>query len=430
MGESKMERDCKEYCDCCKILEEELKPAMGCTEPIAIAYAAALARQTLGERPASVRIHASGNIIKNVKSVIVPHTDHLRGIGAAAAIGIIAGKPEKELQVIAEVTEAEQQLAKAYLAETYIEIVPAKTDLLFDIVAEVFSGDHSASVRIVNYHTNVVSVIKDGKTIVSKPVEAGAENDLTDHSFLTLETICDFADSADLADVKPLLKQQLTSNMAIAEEGLRGDWGANIGSVYLSSHGDTLKNRAIAMAAAGSDARMSGCELPVVINSGSGNQGLTVSVPVGVYAAGIGASEDKLYRALIISNLVAVYIKSGIGRLSAFCGAVSAGTAAGCAIAYLEDGSYEAVASTLSNAIATTAGMICDGAKPSCAGKIALSLESGFLGFEMYRAGQKFLGGDGIVKATADETVRSVGRLGKDGMRQTDREILHIMVED
>ena len=424
------------YKNCVKILEEELLPAMGCTEPIAVAYCAAVARKTLGVLPDRVLVEASGNIIKNVKSVVVPNTGHLRGIPAAAAAGIVAGDPDKQLEVIAEVSEAQQQEIKQYLESTEIKVQLAETPLIFDVIVTVYHGDSYAKVRIANYHTNIVLIEKDGQVLQSVEVSAEGEEGLTDRSFLSVELILDFANTVDIADVKGVLDTQISYNMAIAEEGLRNDYGANIGSVLLASHPeivnanneDALRLKARAMAAAGSDARMNGCELPVIINSGSGNQGITASVPVIVYARAMNVGEEKMYRALVLSNLLGVHQKTPIGRLSAYCGAISAGAAAGYGIAYLKDGSLDAIAHTLVNALAISSGVICDGAKASCAGKIALAVDTGILGYEMYCQNQQFEDGDGIVKKGVENMIASVGRLGRDGMRETDKEILHIMV--
>lgn len=425
-----------EYQNCIKILEEELLPAMGCTEPIAVAYCAALARETLGVTPERVLVEASGNIIKNVKSVVVPNTGNLRGIPAAAAAGVVAGNAARQLEVIAEVSDEQKAQIKSYLENTPIDVQLAESDLIFDIVITVYQGGSYAKVRIAKFHTNVVLVEKDGQVLSSLEVQEDGEDSLTDRTFLSVEKILDFANSVEIEDVKALLDIQISYNMAIAEEGLKNSYGANIGSVLLKAGEDVVKNggepavrlQARAMAAAGSDARMSGCELPVIINSGSGNQGITASVPVVVYARAMGVSEEKMYRALVVSNLLGIHQKTPIGRLSAYCGAISAGAAAGCGIAYLKDGSLDAVSHTLVNALAISSGVICDGAKASCAGKIALAVDNGILGYEMYCQDQQFEGGDGIVKKGVENTIASVGRLGRDGMRETDKEILRIMV--
>lgn len=411
-----------------QILKEELVPAMGCTEPIALAYAAAKAREILGSIPDKVVIEASGSIIKNVKSVIVPNTNHLKGIPAAATAGIIAGRAEKELEVIAQVTESEIEQMKQFLQTADIKVVHADNGITFDIIVSVYKGSSYAKVRIANYHTNIVLMEKDGEVIYEIAVEGEKEEGLTDRNLLNMKDIWDFAMTVDVKDIKETLDRQIAYNTAIAEEGLRGDYGANIGSVLLDTYGDDIRTRAKAKAAAGSDARMNGCELPVIINSGSGNQGMTSSIPVIEYAKEFDADEDTLYRALALSNLVTIHQKTGIGRLSAYCGAVSAGAGAGAGIAYLCGGGYEEVIHTVVNAPAIVSGIVCDGAKASCAAKIASAVDAGILGYNMYKRGQQFYGGDGIVTRGVEETIQNVGRLGKQGMKETNEEIIKIMV--
>lgn len=411
-----------------QILKEELVPAMGCTEPIALAYAAAKAREILGSIPDKVVIEASGSIIKNVKSVIVPNTNHLKGIPAAATAGIIAGRSEKELEVIAQVTESEIEQMKQFLQTADIKVVHADNGITFDIIVSVYKGSSYAKVRIANYHTNIVLMEKDGEVLYEIAVEGEKEEGLTDRNLLNMKDIWDFAMTVDVKDIKETLDRQIAYNTAIAEEGLRGDYGANIGSVLLDTYGDDIRTRAKAKAAAGSDARMNGCELPVIINSGSGNQGMTSSIPVIEYAKEFDADEDTLYRALALSNLVTIHQKTGIGRLSAYCGAVSAGAGAGAGIAYLCGGGYEEVIHTVVNALAIVSGIVCDGAKASCAAKIASAVDAGILGYNMYKRGQQFYGGDGIVTRGVEETIQNVGRLGKQGMKETNEEIIKIMV--
>lgn len=411
-----------------QILKEELVPAMGCTEPIALAYAAAKAREILGSIPDKVVIAASGSIIKNVKSVIVPNTNHLKGIPAAATAGIIAGRAEKELEVIAQVTESEIEQMKQFLQTADIKVVHADNGITFDIIVSVYKGSSYAKVRIANYHTNIVLMEKDGEVLYEIAVEGEKEEGLTDRNLLNMKDIWDFAMTVDVKDIKETLDRQIAYNTAIVEEGLRGDYGANIGSVLLDTYGDDIRTRAKAKAAAGSDARMNGCELPVIINSGSGNQGMTSSIPVIEYAKEFDADEDTLYRALALSNLVTIHQKTGIGRLSAYCGAVSAGAGAGAGIAYLCGGGYEEVIHTVVNALAIVSGIVCDGAKASCAAKIASAVDAGILGYNMYKRGQQFYGGDGIVTRGVEETIQNVGRLGKQGMKETNEEIIKIMV--
>lgn len=411
-----------------QILKEELVPAMGCTEPIALAYAAAKAREILGSIPDKVVIEASGSIIKNVKSVIVPNTNHLKGIPAAATAGIIAGRAEKELEVIAQVTESEIEQMKQFLQTADIKVVHADNGITFDIIVSVYKGSSYAKVRIANYHTNIVLMEKDGEVLYEIAVEGEKEEGLTDRNLLNMKDIWDFAMTVDVKDIKETLDRQIAYNTAIAEEGLRGDYGANIGSVLLDTYGDDIRTRAKAKAAAGSDARMNGCELPVIINSGSGNQGMTSSIPVIEYTKEFDADEDTLYRALALSNLVTIHQKTGIGRLSAYCGAVSSGAGAGAGIAYLCGGGYEEVIHTVVNALAIVSGIVCDGAKASCAAKIASAVDAGILGYNMYKRGQQFYGGDGIVTRGVEETIQNVGRLGKQGMKETNEEIIKIMV--
>lgn len=411
-----------------QILKEELVPAMGCTEPIALAYAAAKARELLGSIPEKVLIEASGSIIKNVKSVIVPNTNHLKGISAAATAGIIAGNAEKELEVIVSVTPEEIDAMKEFLDTADIQVVHIDHGLTFEIIVTVYHGEEYAKVRIANYHTNIVLLERNGEILLEQEVQGEEEEGLTDRSLLDMASIWDFANTVEIEDVREVLARQIKYNSAIAEEGLRGDYGANIGSVLLKMEGESIRTRAKAMAAAGSDARMNGCELPVIINSGSGNQGMTCSLPVITYAKELKTDEEHLYRALTLSNLVAIHQKTGIGRLSAYCGAVCAGAAAGAGIAYLCGGDFEDVKHTVVNALAIVSGIVCDGAKASCAAKIASAVDAGILGFEMYRNGQQFFAGDGIVAKGVDETIRNVGRLGKEGMRETNEEVIDIMV--
>ena len=426
-----MDKKDKKYKAYLDILNEELIPAMGCTEPIAIAYAAAKAREILGCQPDKVMIEASDNILKNVKSVVVPNTGNLRGIKASAAAGIVAGDADKVLEVISSVNDEEKKAIKAFLENREIKICKSKSDLKFDLIVTVFGRESKVCVQIFHFHTNIVLITKDEKIIYqNQDCDEINSSNLTDRSILNIKDIVAFAQAAEISEVKNLLQRQIDYNTKIAQEGLKGKWGANIGSVLLETWGDDIKIRAKAMAAAGSDARMSGCELPVVIISGSGNQGITASVPVIEYAKDLGVEKEVLFQALIVSNLVTIHQKTGIGRLSAYCGAVSAGVGAGAGIAWLHGGRFNKIAHTIVNALAIVSGIICDGAKPSCAGKIASSVEAGILGFYMYQKGQQFFGGDGIVKKGVENTIANIGRLGRDGMRETDKEIIRIMLEE
>lgn len=409
-----------------KILKEELVPAMGCTEPISIAYATARARAVLSETPVSATVEVSGNIVKNAKSVTVPHTGGMRGIKSAFAAGLVAGDAGAELEVIAHVTP-EQILEIQRVKESFdVEVVTPENARIFDIGITLRSERHVAYVRIADAHTNVVCIKLDGETLYENMPK---EEERTDRSCLSVENILAFADEVNVADVEETLERQISYNMAIAEEGLKNDYGANVGKVLLRSYQPDIKITAKAYAAAASDARMNGCELPVIINSGSGNQGITASVPVIVYARGLHVSKDKLYRALCVSNLITIHLKNGIGALSAYCGVVSAGAGAACGVAYLLGGKNPEIAHTLVNALAIDSGIICDGAKASCAAKIATAVESGLLGLNMYYNGNEFFAGDGIVKAGVENTIKSVSRLAHYGMRETDKEIIRIMLE-
>ncbi len=418
----------EKYSQYLAILAEELVPAMGCTEPISLAYAAALARQTLGEMPEAVELKVSANIVKNVKSVVVPHTGKLRGIEAAAAAGIVAGNAQRELEVLADVKSQQVEEIAAYLKKGIIRVDASDSGFIFDIQVLVTATGHRAFVQVAGNHTNVIRVEKDGEILLSKPYTESSHPQSTDHSVLNVEDIVAFADTVDIERLKPILDRQITCNTAIAREGLSGQWGASIGRILLNAYGDTVQTRAKAMAAAGSDARMSGCEMPVVINSGSGNQGLTASLPVIVYAEHLKASREQLYRALAVSNLITIHLKTGIGCLSAYCGATSAGCGAGAGITYLYGGKEKEVSHTIVNAVAINSGMICDGAKASCAAKIASAVEAGLLGMQMQMQGREFYGGDGIVVKGVENTISNVGRLASVGMRDTDKEIIQIMV--
>lgn len=420
----------QKYQDYINVLKEELIPAMGCTEPIAIAYAGAIAREHLGCLPERVEIEVSGNIIKNVKSVIVPNTGGLRGIEVAAAAGIVAGDSAKELKVISEVsTEAVSAIHK-FLESKPITVNFSDSKKIFDIMITVYGNGHSAYVRICEFHTNIVEIREDDKYVLQKDIAVEDSLGFTDRGFMNVQEIIEFADTARIEDVKDILDLQIECNVNISEEGLAGDYGANIGKVLLKTYGtDDVKIRAKAKAAAGSDARMNGCEMPVVINSGSGNQGITASIPVIEYAKELGVSDEKRYRALLVSNLITIHLKSGIGRLSAYCGAVSAGCASGAGIAYLYGGGVDEVSHTIVNSLAITSGIICDGAKASCAAKIATAIDAGILGYHMYKEGQQFYGGDGIVSKGVENTIKNVGQLAKEGMATTDQEILKIMTK-
>ena len=410
------------------ILREELIPAMGCTEPIAVAYAAAIARDTLGCMPDSTELIVSGNIVKNVKSVVVPNTGGRKGLRTAVAAGLCFGKADKELEVIADATEQDLADLDAYLRTADITLKEADSNQPFDLAVLLHKGSDSAYVHIVSHHTNVVCIRKNDTVILEKPFTDDTIQVPENRKLLSVEHIVEFADTVDIEDVRPILQRQIDYNLAIAQEGLKGEYGAQIGRILLLSYGNSVHNRAKAWAAAGSDARMDGCEMPVVINSGSGNQGITTSIPVIVYARECAVSEELLFRALVISNLVTIHLKTGIGSLSAYCGATSAGAGAGAGICYLYGGSYEEIAQTIVNALAINSGMICDGAKASCAAKIASAVEAGLLGMCMNMHDSQFFGGDGIVVTGVENTIKAVSSIARDGMRGTDKEVIKLMM--
>lgn len=410
-----------------QILKEELVPAMGCTEPIALAYCASKCRDVLDDEIVQANVQVSGNIIKNVKSVVVPNTGGLKGIASSVAAGVVAGITENILEVIANVTEAQKQEMKEWLARVPMEISPLESEYALDICVELIGQHHQAKVRISGFHTNIVYIEKDHQVLFEMGVVASSDQSLTDRSLLNIQDIYNFANEVQIEDVKDILQRQIDYNYAIACEGLNNDWGAHVGQVLLKAYGDDVKVKAKAYAAAGSDARMSGCEMPVIINSGSGNQGMTASLPVIVYAKELNKTQEELYRALVVSNLCTIHQKTGIGRLSAYCGAVSAGIGAGCGIAYLLGGDYEAICHTMVNGLAIVSGIVCDGAKPSCAGKIAASVDAGILGYHMYKNGCEFKDGEGLVLKGVENTIRNIGKLSRDGMKETDKEIIKLM---
>lgn len=412
-----------------QILREELIPAMGCTEPIAMAYAAAKARQVLGEMPDKIDIVISGNIIKNVKSVVVPNTGGLKGITAAVAAGVTVGDADRQLEVLADVREEDIHLIREFMDSCPMTVMKSQSPKLLDIDLRLYKGTDCVRLRITDYHTNIVLIEKNGDVLLRLD-DASDDGGETDRSVLSVKGIVEFAECVRIDDVRELLERQIAYNTAISQEGLRGEYGASVGKTLLSTRGSDVRVRARAVAAAGSDARMSGCELPVVIVSGSGNQGMTASLPVIVYAQDMGADRDRLLRALVVSNLVTVHQKTPIGRLSAFCGAVSAGCGAAAGVAWLCEGSVDAVSATITNTLGMISGTVCDGAKPSCATKIASAVEAGLLGFDLYERGKGLCGGDGILKGDVEKTIESVGKLAREGMRETDSEILEIMLDD
>lgn len=412
------------------ILNEELVPAMGCTEPIAIAYVAALARKTLGIMPSKCKVLCSGNIIKNAMGVVVPNSGGRRGIEVAATLGIIAGNSDKGLQVIEGVKPEDIQTMNQLLSSRFCEceIVEGVENLFIEVRVSDNEG-HYATAQVKDKHTNITLLQKDSEVLISN--KGAGENNINkaDRSLLSVKSILEFADKVALSQIEPCFSQQIKYNSSIAEEGLNHDFGASVGSTILKKDEHSIRNRAIALAAAGSDARMGGCSLPVVINSGSGNQGITVSVPVIEYARAFNISEEKLYRALAVSNLISIHQKRYIGSLSAYCGATSAACGAVSGIAYMLGDNYEVISKLITNMISTVGGMVCDGAKSSCASKIATALECAFLSWDMAKLDRTFQPGEGLVKNDVEETIKSVGRMGKEGMHATDLEILHIMLD-
>lgn len=427
-----MKKDDLKYRAYIEILNRELIPAMGCTEPIAIAYTAAVARNTLGKEVDRVVVQASGNIIKNVKSVVVPNTGGKKGLEAAAAVGIIAGDPDKGLEVISDVSDEDIERLEPFMEAVPISvqhIVSEKALDALEITVEVYHGDESARVKVAKEHSNIILIEKNGEILYERGGQAAVSYDEAYYQ-LDMEDIYDFAETVDIRDIEEVIGRQIAYNSAISEEGLKNPYGANISMILLKMHGNSIENRAKAAAAAGSDARMSGCELPVIINSGSGNQGMTASLPVIEYAKELKVSKEKLYRALVLSNLATIYQKIHIGRLSAYCGAVSAGAGAGAGITYLLGGDLKHICHTIVNALAVTSGIICDGAKPSCAAKIAASVDAGILGYHMYKEGKEFLHGEGIVGRNIEETIKHIGLLASKGMKGTDEEIIDMMIHN
>ena len=414
------------YCD---ILKEELRLAMGCTEPIAIAYSASIARSYLSSEPTEIMIGLSGNIIKNTKSVVVPATGGMHGIAAAVAAGTVANRADLVLEVLSTLTEADVPKMKALIEECPISICELDTTHIFEILIQMKNETEEVKVRLLDRHTNLVYVEKNGEVLVRNEAEEEDGGIKTDRTLLSVENIVNFVKEVHLDDVRELLERQIQCNMAIAEEGMKNSYGACIGKVIYKNGDCSLPDKARAFAAAGSDARMNGCEMPVCIISGSGNQGMTASIPVVIYARELGKTEEEMLRAVLLSDLITTHLKTGIGCLSAYCGAISAGCGAGAGIAFLQGGDFKEVAHTIVNSLAILSGTICDGAKSSCAAKIAMAVESGILGYEMYKNGQQFYGGDGIITKGVENTIANVGQLAREGMSGTDKEIIKIMLE-
>lgn len=425
------------YADFTQILKGELLTALGCTEPICIAYCSAVMRQVLGEEPEKIKVFCSGNLVKNAKGATVPNSGGLKGIAASAILGAVGGNPAKQLELLTEVTPEQIDRTKELIEKDICETVllDKEEDKLQVIVCGKAKG-HSAEAELKYTHTNICRVERDGKAVpfnnICEGIAASAADSECDvlYQKLSIRRVIDYAEHIDLdrEGLRELIMRQVRYNTEISNEGLRNDWGASVGKIILR-RGNTVPLRATAAAAAGSDARMSGCELPVVINSGSGNQGITVTMPVVEYAKELGKSEDELIRALLIANLTAIHIKAAYGRLSAFCGVVSAATGSGAGITWLSGGSYEQICATITNTLGTISGMVCDGAKPSCASKIASAVDTAILAHEMAMAKKEFHSGDGLIKENIEATIRSVGRMAAEGMVETDQKILELMME-
>ncbi len=413
-----------------EILKSELVVALGCTEPIAIAYAGAKVREVLSEMPDSIAVYCSGNIIKNVKGVTVPHSGGQKGIAVAATLGVLSGDSSKGLAVLEDIRDEQILECNALQEKSFCECNLIEDVPNLYIIIKAKKGSNTAEVVVEDYHENIVKIVKNGEIIFSKSVDEKATNlKSVDKSLLSVKDILRFADEVELKDIQDVIGKQIECNTKIAEEGLKEGYGAQVGRNILLLQGESVFSRARAKAAAGSDARMGGCPLPVVINSGSGNQGITVSIPVIEYAQEIKASEEEMYRALVVSNLISIHQKRFIGSLSAYCGAVSAACGSAVGIAYLLHMNYEEICDVITNCIATIGGMVCDGAKPSCASKIGVALESAFLALQMSRSGNQFQAGEGLVKDTIEETIATIGYMGKVGMHSTDIEILNLMLD-
>lgn len=409
------------------LLRQELVPSLGCTEPIAVAYTAATARHLLGTMPQRMEVWCSGNIIKNVNSVTVPNSGGMHGMEAAAILGVVGGEAKLALEVLQPITDVHRDTTRALLQSGFCVCRYLESDSSLDILIRVYAGSHNAAVEVKDHHTNIVLLEKDG--ISKLETHPHAQSSSAEDPRWSLKEILKFISTVDVELLKPIFEQQIEMNSAIASEGLRNAYGAQIGRFLLQNNVKSVQTLAKARAAAGSDARMSGCAMPVVINSGSGNQGLTASLPVITYAQELGVGEEKLLRALALSNLVAIYQKRQIGSLSAYCGAVCAACGSGAAITYLYDGTQQQISQTIINTIACVGGILCDGAKPSCAAKIAACVDAAILGHKLAVANQGYRPGEGLVKESADETIRCFSIIAREGMRDTDRMILKKMLE-
>ena len=413
--------------DYISLLQKEMRPAFGCTEPIALAYAAAKATSVLDEFPNHIHARCSANIIKNVKSVVIPNSGGRKGLAAAAVLGTIVGHPERELEVLESATDEDRKWLSTLLEANFctVELAEGVDNLYIEITAT--TDEHTAVVRIENAHTNITYVSVDGN-VISETINEIKEAESSTCP-MTFDSIYEFAKAGDISGIIPSIKQQVEYNTAISNEGLSNDYGANIGRLLLlDDESPSLETKCKARAAAGSDARMSGCPLPVVICSGSGNQGLTVSMPIITTAEELGKTDEELYRALVFANLLTLYVKSGIGKLSAYCGVVSAGIVSVAGIAFLKGDSKDIIEDTLVNGLVSLSGIVCDGAKPSCAGKIAISLDGAFMGYKQARLNKSYQKGDGLVAHSVDDTIKSIGVVAQ-GMKETDVVILNEMLK-
>ena len=413
------------------ILKEELILAQGCTEPIAIALAAAKCRETLGREAETICVNLSGNMIKNVQGVIIPGTKDLKGVALAAILGMLVGRPQKQLEILQGLMPDTLEKAKKLEAKGICSVHHKSTSDKLYIEVMMTAAGESARVEVVHTHTNFAAIEKNGEKLAYNPcAESEFNTSIADRTTLTVERIIAYADKVEMAVIAPIFKTQVAHNLKIAEEGLAGDYGLSTGKILLKHASGSIKEKMKAYAAGGSDARMSGCDLPVVINSGSGNQGLTIAAPVFVYAKENGFDDHALYRALAVANLVPIHIKTRIGRLSAFCGAVTAGIGVGCAIAYLNGGGLKMIEDTIKNGIADLTGVICDGAKPSCAVKIASSVDAAVMTYQLAAEGKTVEPGTGIIYDTAEATIKNVGDLASEAMIETDELILKIMTDN
>mgnify|MGYP000849283498 FL=1 len=411
-----------------EIIKAELRTAMGCTEPIAIAYCASLAARALNLMPERIRIRCSGNVIKNAKAVTVPQTGGLIGIEAAAVAGIVGGDPDRELEVLADMKPEALQTIREILSSKAVEVECMDEGHSLQVIVDLYAGSSHAQACLADTHTGIYHIECDGSVLLDKPFCEAARCEL-DYDSLNIRDILAYADAVDLRQVEGVLDKEIACNRAISQEGLKNDWGQSVGRTMMRASGSFERTRLIAWAAAGSDARMNGCAMPVVINSGSGNQGMAASCPLLAYSQEHDVSKEKLMRALLVSNLIAIRQKRDIGRLSAFCGAVSAAVGAACGIAYLEGADYEKICRIITNSIATVGGMVCDGAKSSCAAKIAVALQSAFLAADMADRDFVFRCGEGLVKRNVEQTITTIGRMASEGMRATDRKVLDLMLE-